>query len=37
MRSMADSRAEYMASVRLVSSTFWPDWRMAAAAPRRGA
>ena len=37
MRSMADSRAAYMASVKLVSSTFWPDCFMVAPIDRRGA
>ena len=37
MRSMADSRAAYMASVKLVSSTFWPFCLMAVPIDRRGA
>ena len=37
IRSMADSRAEYMASVKLVSSTFWFFCFMATPADRRGA
>ena len=37
MRSMADSRAEYMASVKLVSSTFCDFCLMATPADRRGA
>ena len=36
MRSMADSRAAYMASVKLVSSTFWLVCCRAVPAPRRG-
>ena len=37
IRSMAASRAAYMASVKLVSSTFWPFCFIAVPIERRGA